>query len=128
MREHHFSPVDGSTQQEVELAKKFIVDAFGEDWLESKDNATHPIKRLWNRDDALISIEFVSLGKAIQDLQTIDKKWLDKRIQDIKRNAQTAHGYVFEIMALCAGLMVSDTSMRDDFPTRPERHDTKYTT
>jgi hypothetical protein len=100
MREHHFSPIEGSNQQEVELAKKFIVDAFGADWLESKDNATHPIKRLWNRDDALISIEFVSLGKAIQDLQTIDKKWLDKRIQDIKRNAQTAHGYVFEIMAI----------------------------
>ncbi len=100
MKAHHFPPIEGLPQEETSSALSAIANIFGVEWLESKTNTNHPIKRLWNRDDTLAAIELISLGKAIKDLEDIDKKWLDKRIDDIKRDHQTYRGYMFEIMSI----------------------------
>lgn len=118
MRTRHLPPIENIPDAELASAKSAIVEAFGEDWLESNDVAPHPIKRLWVREDALVGIELISLGKAIEHSKTIDQKWFSKRIQDIKRDGKTSHGYVFEIMSISMMTMggMNVTPARDSTP------------
>jgi len=100
MKVHHFPPVEGITEEQKEEFLLAIATTFDSTWLESKSNAEHPLKKLWNREDFLAGLELMCLGDAILKVEKIDKIWLTERVNDIKVSNQNYHGYMFELMCI----------------------------
>jgi len=73
-----------------------VEDLFGASWL--KEDGNHLLQILWLRRDPLSTNELYVLGNAIKKLQPTHKDWLASIAEDIKRDAATANGFIFEII------------------------------
>lgn len=75
-----------------------VEDLFTEDWLNK--NGGHRLQKLWARRDHLSSSELYSFGKAINKLGKKNRTWLESTAREIKKNAQTSHGLITEIITI----------------------------
>ncbi|MBX3492145.1 MAG: hypothetical protein KF899_04240 [Parvibaculum sp.] len=76
-----------------------IAKAFSEEWLTS--TASHPLQRLWQRDDALATCELLNFGYAIERLGMEDPAWLRGQVRTIMTGSEgQSAGAIFEILAL----------------------------
>lgn len=75
-----------------------VEDLFTSQWL---DNAgEHRLQLLWSRKDALATSELFALGQAIKRLSTHQRTWLETTAKEIKKNVQTSHGLITEIIII----------------------------
>ena len=74
---------------------------FGTEWLNGPGE--HPLRRLWRRNDAIASMELLTLGKSINTMLPIASKWTERQIELAKSdNYNQSKGAVFEIVGLAA--------------------------
>ncbi|TOY91861.1 hypothetical protein [Vibrio fluvialis] len=75
-----------------------VRDLFGEEWLTS--NGEHRLQLLWRRPDHVATSELYAFGKAILKLSETNQTWLESTAKDIKKNIDTSHGLITEIIKI----------------------------
>lgn len=79
---------------------ELVETSFGAEFL-LDTSAPHRLKELWERTDSNSSIELLSLGWAIEKLQTSSNNWLKMLIKDLKRpDTPALNGPLFELNLL----------------------------
>ncbi len=86
-------------------ALQAVEDLFSEKWLTS--NGKHRLQLLWDRKDSLATNELFSFGKSINRLKQHNLTWLESTANEIKKNIDTSHGLITEI------IMVGSLSSKD---------------
>ena len=92
------NPVSERPIAETESDMTAIASAFGEPWLNRADD--HPIQRLWARRDFLATVELLTLGGAISQLQPLFPGWVKEKVRLIKGGKADRRGAVLELLAL----------------------------
>jgi len=94
------NPIDNLPPEEIENSLKAVNDYFSESWLCIK-KGSHILQKLWNRRDALSTVELFTFGRAILQLQKIDHAWLNSQIKLVKaKDVNNQRGAIFEIIAI----------------------------
>ena len=101
----HLTATD--SEDEVLRAFQAVEDLFEKLWLTKKD--THRLQILWERKDYIASSELYSLGKSIMNLAKKESTWLQSTAKEIKKNKDTSHGLITEIIII--GSMCSNTGI-----------------
>ena len=99
VRERHL-PV-GISKSRIDDALGAVCEVFGERWLEGKKS--HPIRRLWQSNDWLSTVELLWLGESTRKLRLVASGWLEYQIREVKREEKSVRvGAEFEILGLAA--------------------------
>ncbi|WP_426726008.1 hypothetical protein [Enterobacter cloacae complex sp. 277I4] len=67
-------------------------------WLSKQEG--HRLQKLWARRDVLSTSELYSLGKSIINLSVNNKKWLDGTAKEIKKDTDSSHGLLTEMIII----------------------------
>lgn len=73
-----------------------VEDCFSKPWLEKSN--THRLQKLWSRKDFLATNELFCLGRAILNLKENHSAWLKKTAAETKKNIDSSHGLITEII------------------------------
>lgn len=105
MMNGRFDPIPGVPMDDKEQRLDAIVQAFSQNWLESKHD--NPLQRLWVRKDGLASYELLSFGDTILRLKPSFGTFIKQQVHQAKSNDHSERsGAYFEILAL--GAMLND--------------------
>jgi hypothetical protein len=85
-------------EENIWLAFHAVGNLFGQQWL--MENYGHRLQLLWQRKDYLASSELYSLGKSINRLIQKNATWLESTAKEIKKNKDTSHGLITEIILI----------------------------
>ena len=75
-----------------------VEDLFTEKWLNL--DGDHRLQQLWHRRDRLATSELYAFGKAIKRLEEHNRTWLESSANEIKKNTNTSHGLITEIIVI----------------------------
>lgn len=89
---------DDINEEIIDQALDEIVSVFTPEWLSATDG--HPLQTLWARQDALSTLELYTFGHALQVMNTINPKWVNGQVKQIKGTAVNRQGAFFEIIGL----------------------------
>jgi hypothetical protein len=101
-------PIAGVPQVEVDNNIALVEAAFGASWLQQK-HGYHKLQRLWQRRDALATIELSALGDSIAVLKVDTPEWVEEKITCVKSNSANSHGHLFEVVGGAMIRRVNDT-------------------
>ncbi|MDR0807127.1 MAG: hypothetical protein LBN41_10370 [Enterobacteriaceae bacterium] len=90
--------INSSTSEEVINSIQAVEDLFSLTWLSKQEG--HRLQMLWARRDVLSTSELYSLGKSIIKLSINNKKWLDATAKEIKKDADSSHGLITEMIII----------------------------
>jgi hypothetical protein len=90
-------PIAGASQAQVDNDIACVAEAFGESWL-NEHPGHHKLQNLWQRRDALATIELSALGDSLAELNVAAPEWVEKKIKLIKKDSGTSHGHLFELI------------------------------
>ncbi|WP_147426771.1 hypothetical protein [Trinickia fusca] len=86
------------SQEEFGTYRALVESLFNPIWL--RESTPHRLRAIWRRTDKLAKVEVASLGFFIKQLQAEHRKWLADTARDIRNQAQSPHGLIFEIVTL----------------------------
>jgi hypothetical protein len=96
------NPLTDRYVKDIELAFAKISERFDQTWLES-DSGNHSLQQLWQRFDALSTIELFTFGSALIAAEQASAKWLSDQVKLVRGNDENnQRGAVFEILVVGA--------------------------
>jgi hypothetical protein len=101
-------PIAGAPQAQVNNDIARVAEAFGESWL-NEHPGHHKLQKLWQRRDALATIELSALGDSLAVLSAAAPDWVEKKIKLIRKDSGTSHGHLFEIIGGALIRRMNDT-------------------
>ncbi|MGP1042278.1 hypothetical protein ACJ8PD_27155 [Serratia sp. CY70267] len=90
--------IKSTSSEEVINAIQAVEDLFSLAWLSKQEG--HRLQKLWARRDVLSTSELYSLGKSIINLSVNNKKWLDGTAKEIKKDTDSSHGLLTEMIII----------------------------
>ncbi|HFU8029829.1 TPA: hypothetical protein ACH7EX_004516, partial [Escherichia coli] len=93
--EHLINP---GSPEEVINAIQAVEDLFSLAWLSKQEG--HRLQTLWSRLDSLSTSELYRLGKSIINLSVKNKKWLEATAKEIKKDTDSSHGLLTEMIII----------------------------
>ncbi|MDK8080656.1 hypothetical protein QP716_23265 [Citrobacter freundii] len=88
---------DNSSEKIIESIQA-VSELFTEEWLKKNDG--HRLQILWARRDHLSTTELYCLGQSILNLSQDNRRWLKSTAKEIKKNADSSHGLITEIITI----------------------------
>jgi hypothetical protein len=90
-------PIAGVPQAHVDSNIALVEAAFGAAWFQQK-SGHHKLQKLWQRRDALATIELSALGDSLAVLKADNPEWVEEKIRCVKSNSANSHGHLFEVI------------------------------
>lgn len=90
--------VKTSSSETIINAIQAVEDLFSSSWLEQQNG--HRLQILWAKQDHISTSELYALGKSILKLSIYNRQWLETTAREIKRNANSCHGLLTEIIII----------------------------
>lgn len=90
--------INTGSPEEVINAIQAVEDLFSLAWLSKEEG--HRLQILWSRLDSLSTSELYRLGKSIIKLSVKNKKWLEATAKEIKKDTDSSHGLLTEMIII----------------------------